>query len=157
VAQFIRDTIRKKIKRNILIWSRSGKENIPFNIQNICGLNICFTKINNKIFRDLKLLQRNITLKVAIYYLNITPQMKKINSLSIRQWRIEGNLICGKWVKLAANVFWLDRHRWKWWLFLDHKQGMFAINFFRCFGPHQAIGQIETGFWIGTLSTICCL
>jgi phage terminase large subunit-like protein len=28
----------------------------------------------------------------------------------------------------------------------DHKQGMFAINFFRCFGPHQDHWPIETGF-----------
>ncbi len=69
--------------------------------------------------------------------MNITPQMKKSIPFQYANDVLNGNLVCGAWVKLAAKRFfdWIDTADNDGY-FLDHKQGMFAINFFPMFLVH---------------------
>jgi len=69
--------------------------------------------------------------------MKITPQMKKSIPFQYANDVLKGNLVCGKWVKMAAQRFfdWIATAENDGY-YLDHKQGMFAINFFPMFLVH---------------------
>jgi phage terminase large subunit-like protein len=69
--------------------------------------------------------------------MQITPQMKSSIPFQYAQDVIDGKLVTGQWIKLAAQRFfnWIETADQDGYL-LDHNQGIFAISFFPKFLTH---------------------
>ncbi len=69
--------------------------------------------------------------------MKITPEMKSSTPFQYAYDVLNGKVVCGKWIKLAAQRFfdWIETAEEDGYI-LDHKQGMFAINFFPQFLTH---------------------
>jgi phage terminase large subunit-like protein len=69
--------------------------------------------------------------------MQITPQMKASIPFQYAQDVLDGKLVTGQWIKLAAQRFfdWTETADQDGY-YLDHNQGIFAINFFPKFLTH---------------------
>ena len=69
--------------------------------------------------------------------MQITSQMKSSIPFRYAQQVLDGKLVTGQWIKLAAQRFfdWIETADQDGYI-LDHNQGMFAINFFPKFLTH---------------------
>lgn len=69
--------------------------------------------------------------------MEITPQMKESVPFQYAYDVLEGRIICGKWIKLAAQRFfdWIENAETDGYI-LYHKQAMFVIDFFPRFLVH---------------------
>jgi phage terminase large subunit-like protein len=69
--------------------------------------------------------------------MKITPEMKASVPFTYAKEVLSGKLVTGNWIKLAAQRFfdWIDTADQDGYI-LDHRQGMFAIDFFPRFLTH---------------------
>ncbi len=69
--------------------------------------------------------------------MTITPQMLSSVPFQYANDVLSGKIVAGKWIKLAAQRFfdWIETAEQDGY-FLDHRQGMFAIDFFPKFLTH---------------------
>ena len=69
--------------------------------------------------------------------MQITPEMKASVPFQYAQDVLEGRIITGKWIKLAVERFydWIENAEQDGF-YLNHKEGMFVINFFPTFLVH---------------------